>query len=322
MYILNYIPVKMNGTVIVYSDKYNYTLDELECAVDHIKKKGDIKQNDEDDMFVYTNNYITNKETNVRWCITDVYLAYEAYQIANENNFYFRCINNQDGIPQILLSKEFKKTCIVVNLLSMQALLVKDIAVNKHLSSLLYKNYDSFYLTTLFTVLIKREQNKSSILNALILWRDTEEESLIVNPVLSAYSECDYVYSHDVIESYQKALDREDYEDDYIKREGDVVTHKTGVKFKVPLKHCRDILNTYQQYKDKKNNYDLITSTDYESQFYVSTNMMYIVDAFTFECFKITNNALRDELEKYLEGKKLISTVSAIAIRSMLQSVE
>jgi hypothetical protein len=94
MFLSTYLPVNVRRTnCAIYSNEKVFPEDKLVKAYQYIT---DVPV----DGVVMEDGFITFIDApEIRWTLPEIYLAYEAYKTAVENNFSFYIVSNDEGIP-------------------------------------------------------------------------------------------------------------------------------------------------------------------------------------------------------------------------------
>ncbi|MCM1235271.1 MAG: hypothetical protein NC489_34655 [Ruminococcus flavefaciens] len=248
------------------------------------------------------NNMVTfAEEPEYKWTIPDVYLACEALHSAEENNFSFYTVSNKEGIPQLFVSKAFKQCRLLVNALTFRTVLVTKPNLVRRISVMIDMKYSNFYCMNLFDVISELENGASNYLDAIIVGRDTDDETMIVNPITTLYSDDNIYYAREMVEEYRTILSKSGEETEYVELADDMIRRKNVENFTpISTAHAKNMVELYDKLLAKKCNYVDLVGDDYETHFYVSTNWRYLVSATTFECVVVTNINIKKLLQSYV----------------------
>lgn len=237
----------------------------------------------------------------IRWSIPDIYLAHESLMTAQENNFSFYVVNDKQNVPQLFVSKEFKKHRLLVSALSFNTVIVTKPELVKRVSVMIDGHFDSAYCMNVFNMIEQIESGNPHYMEALIWGRDTEDECMIVNPITTLYAEDNNIYSKDVIEDYRTLLADPTADTEYVMVEKDMFARKNVTGYQpVSIPFAKSIVSLYDKILQKKNNYLCICGEDYETYYYVSTNWRYLVNAQTLECVVVLNTNIRKMLQSFV----------------------
>ena len=250
----------------------------------------------------HESGYITFPEhPEYRWTLPDVYLAYEALTTAEANNFSFYTVSNKDGIPQLFVSKAFKQCRLLVNALSFHTVLVTKPNLVRRVSAMIDMKFTNTYCMNIFDVISALESGSTKYLDAIIWCRDTEDETMIVNPITTLYADDNFNYDKYVVDDYRKLLQNPEAECEHVHIVDGMFARKDVVNFTpVSQPHAKAMVELYDRLLAKKCNYVDLTGTDNETYYYVSTNWRYLVNARTFECVIVTNANIKKLLQSYV----------------------
>ena len=297
MFYSTYLPVNIGRkNEYVYSDTECYPVEYLKLA------KEALTSNTSCNGRVVISNGIVSfiDRDDFCWSIPNVYLAWEAYDCAVRNNFSFYTVCNQKGIPQLFISKEFKRTRILVSAFTFKSIIVRSTKLIRKIAGMIDHKYSNLFCMNLFDVINKVEHGSNRFLEALIIERDTIDQSMIVNPMLTLYSETTVDYSGELIEEMRQIINGETDRTESLHRENHtIVRHDLSYWPPMSEEHCRDIIALYDKMLLKKNNYIVLNGDDCEPYLYVSTNWRYLVNAATLECIVIKNSYLKKLLQYY-----------------------
>lgn len=235
------------------------------------------------------------------WSIPDVYLACEAMDVAEDNNFSFYVVSNKQGIPQLFVSKVFRQSRLLVNAMSFRTVLVTDSKLVRRISSMIDRQFENSYCMNLFDVVDALENGATNYLDAIVVDRGGDDETMIVNPITTMYAEDNIYYSKEVLEEYRALLKNPESETEYVQIEDDMFARKNVTK-QTPVsgKHAKSMVDLYDRLMAKKCNYTSLVGADYECYYYVSTNWRYLVHASTFKCVVVKNANLKRMLQSFV----------------------
>ena len=296
MYLSKCIPVNVKRTnCCVYSANKAFDERHLLNAYDFLTGNKSSGVYLEDDCIRFVD------DPSLCWTVCDVYRAYDAYDVAMQNNFSFYVVRDPEGVPLLYISKQFHSCRILVNAFTMKStLLTKKKLVNKA-ASLIDKTMEFPLCMNLFNTLSDFESEKGKYLSGLICYKGTDNEFLAVNPMITLMSENVSVYYVEVVKELRKVL-----EDPTSSNMFEIVNHHYVKKDSDPWEpmsedHVRDIVTMYDSLLEKKSNYVEIMDTEDCIQLYFSTNHRYLVNASTFECAVIKNQNIKELLVRMVE---------------------
>lgn len=228
------------------------------------------------------------------WTVPEVFLAWEAYQVALAENFSFYTVKDDAGIPQLFISKQFRSHRIIVNAFTFKTLLLTNKMLVNKAAALVDKKLSRIEGQRLFDSMLNIEEGRSKYLNSLFMGRGTPDETMIVSPISSLYSDYTVMYGTDLIQDYKavsenKSLDTAGvyFSNGYYIRKG-MDTYPAFTQ-----EHVNYLLEQYEKCCEKKSNYIALCTEDMEPMLYYSTNCRYLVDAFTFEILTVTSQCIK-----------------------------
>lgn len=295
MYTSTYIPVNIHRTnCAIYSNEKSFPEDKLVKAYQSISGKTV-------SGVVLEDGYVTFVDApEIRWTLPEIYLAYQAYDAAMQNNFSFYIVSNEVGIPQLFISKSFKGHRILVNAFTMQTTLLTDKQRVNKVASLIDKTASGRYCIDLFNTMRDLESGSAKFLPAIMLFRDTDEECLVVSPMTTILTEITNTYGADVISELRSILSGETEETESFKKTGDkIVRTDSPIYAPLPIDFAEYLVDLYDKIRSKKNNYLELLNEEHEPELYFSTNQRYLVNAKTFECIVIKNQHTKLLLSTY-----------------------
>lgn len=298
MFYSNYLPVNVKrANAAVYTEAGVYPANLLALA----KQALTCNDNANGQVVLRDDGYITFTEHSEHtWPIPDVYMACEAMDMAEKNNFSYYAILDSSGIPQLFVSKAFKSSRILVNALTMQTVLVTKTNLVRKISCMIDKRFSSSYCLNLFQVISNLEKGATKYLDALILDRGTQDETLMVSPVTTMYSDVTDMYGADLIDEFRQILSGEVTETDSVQAvEGGITRNELSYWGVMSMEHIKLMCSTYDKLLAKKSNYLSLSDENYNFCYFISTNWRYLVNAKTFECLTIKNVNFRSLLQTY-----------------------
>lgn len=299
MFFSNYLPVNIkrdNAAVHTVDNVFPVKLLTIahEALVNNTNADGKVIFNDGTVSF--------SEHSNISWLISDIYMAWEAYSLAEKNNFSFYSVCNLEGIPQLFISKSFKNHRILVNAVTFHSILVSKQALVRKVSCMIDKKFPTMFCMDLYQTIEKLESGSTKYLDAIIVDRDTDDEYMAVSPITAMYTDNTLWYGADLISEYRDVLANPELKtksaaivDDHFIRPD----LREGTWCPMPVEHVKGIVNLYDKLLAKKNNYIALYGDDYNTHYYVSTNWRYLVRARTFEVIVIKSLQMRQMLQKY-----------------------
>lgn len=297
MFYSKYLPVNIKRrNAAVYSPKASYSVDLLLKAEAALRTGYGLNS-----VVLIEDNMVTFVECRgLHWSIPDVYLACEALHAAEDNDFSFYVVSDDNGVPQLFISKAFKKHRILVNAHTFESIIVTREDLVKRVATLIDHTYSFQYCMDFFTTIRDVDDNKGKYIDAIIVDRYSDDESMVVSPLLSLYAEDNSIYSKEVIADYRTLLAKPNAVCEYVEVQGDKLGRKNAINFTPITKQwAQQIVDMYDKCKSKKNNYITLCDDSCEAQYYVSSNFRYLVSAKTFEYRIITNVFTKNLLQKY-----------------------
>lgn len=301
MFISKYLPVNIRRVnAAVYTQNNVFPADLLVKAKAALT--GDSTVND---VLVEENGVTFVEHPTIHWSIPDIYLACEAYEAAFANDFSFYTVRNKEGVPQLFISKYFKGSRLLINALTFQTILVRTPSLVKRISSMVDKQFDTAYCVTIFNVIEDLEAGSTRYLDAIIVDRGTETETMIVNPVTTLFADDNVYYGVELIEDFRTLLEDPTAEVDTYHIEDNMYIRNERVGYQpLPHTHVQNMVKLYDRLCAKKCNYVDLIGDDCDTHFFVSTNWRYLVNARTFECLIIYNANLKKLLQSYVSAGK------------------
>lgn len=293
MFYSTYLPVNMNRTeCVVYSVDKAFPIEML------LKAHAVVTGTEIDGVTFDTGIISFDSDPDIHWTVPEIFLALEAYNVANENNFSFFVIRSVEGVPQLFVSTQFYGHRILVNAINMKSILVGQQHLLSKITSLIDKRAEYKYCQDLFDAVSTIVKGSSKILQGLICNKGEEDETLCVNPLTTLYNDATVYYGLDLIEDFRKVMN------DHTLRTGSVAFENN--KFvrtdlgdwwpPMNMEHVTSIIELYNKTLEKKSSYVPIVDGDYAPKLYFSVNKRYLVNADTFECVCVKNQHLKDLL--------------------------
>lgn len=292
MFISRYIPVNLKRTnEAVYTATKKFPKRLLAKAEEFLK------DGKEDEDIIFSENTISFKSNpDIQWTVPEVYLAVEALSVANDKNFGFYTVTDKSGKPQLFVSKAFKKHRVLVCAYTFQSVIVTRPELLRRIASMIDNSYEFNYCINMFKTVSALEENRGKYLDALILDRGLEDETMVVNPLTSMYAEDNIYYSKDLIEEYRRVLSGEE-ETENLRVKLTKIERKNQPYYKpIHIDHAREFVEKYDKITSVKNDYVTLMDSNFEEQFYVSTNLRYLVNAKTLEVRVVKNTYIKNQL--------------------------
>lgn len=299
MYLSKYLPVNIKRkNAAVHSQDKVFPAELLRTARSALR--------DDDGLgtaVVIENGLVTFPDApQYQWSIPEVYLACEAMDVAEDNNFSFYVVSDKEGIPQLFVSKAFKQHRLLVNALTFRTVLVTDAKLVRRISAMIDRQFENVYCIHLFDVIDALENGATDYLDAVIYDRGGNDETMIVNPITTMHAEDNVYYSKEVIDEYRLLLkDPEAKDTEYVHIVDDMFERKNCKGFTpVSSRHAKAMVELYDKLMTKKCNYECLMGTDHDCYYYVSTNWRYLVNANTFKCVIVKNSNLKKMLQSFV----------------------
>lgn len=302
MFISTYIPVNVNRTnCAVYSESKVFPREKLVAAADKLQGNNPAGVILEEGIISFID------DPSVQWTVAEVYLAYKTLKVAEENDFGFYMVRDVNNILQLFVSKSFKRSRILINAFNMQSVLLTKANLVAKAASIIDKTYNTAYCSNLFNTLRDIENGAAKFLSAVLVYRDTPDEIMCVNPLTTLMSDTTVMYPAEMIEELRKLLENPEYESPMVKVENGKYVHESYQNYE-PMKEAfvKELVATYDKVRARKSNYIPLCDETAETRLYFSTNHRYLVNAATFECLIIKNQHTKMYLE-YLATKPAIS---------------
>lgn len=297
MYTSTYVPVNMHRlNCAVYSNEKVFPEKKLLKAYEKVSGNGDGAG------VVYSNGVVSfMDEPNVYWSLPEIYLAYNAYQQALKNNFSFYTATNKLGVPQLYISKAFKGCRILIDAYSMKSILLQNPQLVAKATSLIDKKLTNIETVDIFKAMSAIENGSGKFLPGLIVGRDSDDEFMVVSPIMTPWTENMAIYGMDYVAEIEELLATGQ---DQV---GSAIRSEAGILYEnmlnslppMPYDVANYIVSLAGKIKEKKSNYVELQDEDYVVHLYFSTNQRYLVNAQTFECVVIKNQHIKSLLTHY-----------------------
>lgn len=296
MFQSNFIPVNIGRqNAAIYSEKGVYPAELLKAA-------RAVLEIGESDANVIINDgivsFISNPE--YQWTIPNVYIACEALEVAEKNKFSYFIITNMEKVPQLFVSKSIRQHRLLINALSFDTVIVTKPNLVRKVAAMIDHQYTTVQCINTFETIRQLERSATSYLDALIVDRDTESETMCVSPITQMYTEIWEYYSNDMLEEVKPLLDGSATETENFRVEDKKLVWKLNEGLQaLPISHMLEMEALYERLMAKKCNYVCIMGDDMDCHYYVSTNWRFLVNAATFEARVIKNETLKNLLMNY-----------------------
>lgn len=319
MFYSNYLPVNIKrDNAAVHTVDNIYPVKLLTLAHDAL-----VNGNIDGKVILSDGSVSFTEQPDICWSITDIYLAWEAYTLAEKNNFSFYAVCNPDGIPQLYISKSFKNHRILVNAMTFHSVLVSKMHLVRKISCMIDKKFSNMYCMDLYNTIESLEAGSTKFLEAIIVNRDTDEEYMAVSPITTMYTDNTLWYAQDLVAELREVYANPELTTESVAMvDGHFIRPdlKEGTWIPMSREHIGNVLNTYDRLLDKKNNYLAIYGDDYDTHFYVSTNWRYLVRARTFEVITIKSMHMKRLLQSYIAAGRV--SVAELDLMWMLAKTE
>lgn len=299
MFQSDYLPVNIGRqNVTVYSERFTFPGTLLKAAK-AVLADGAVDPNVILDNGMIT--FISNPEYS--WTIPAIYVASEMLAIAEANKFGYFTVTDRNGIPQLFVSKKIKGHRILVNALTFASVVVTKPNLERVVAAMIDHSYTTVHCIAVFNTIAALERNANNYLDAIIVDRGTESETMCVSPITVMYSNIWEYYSADMLQEMKLLCDGSETETENFKLQNNLVTWKRNETLQsVPVVHMQEMLDLYDRIVAKKCNYICLMSNDCNSHYYISTNWRFFVKANTFEVCVVTNSLLRKTLQQYAKA--------------------
>lgn len=311
MFHSKYLPVNLfRENASVHSFKTIYPADLLTLAHEALENDSSA-----DGKVTITSGKVSFLEhPEIVWTVPEIYLAWEAYQTGIENKFSYYVVNSPAGTPALYVSREFKKSRIIVCPYNYRSLILTKPQQLKKVSVMIDKTYPIYYCTDMFNVFANLESHTNDYLDAIIVDRDNSDESLVVSPITALYTEHFTIYSKALLDDYRKIIaDHSVITELAAYKNGMLVRQNLKGDYAISEDYAKVLLETYEKAYAKKSNYVEIMDGNFNTIYYVSTNWKYLVDASTFEVVVIngenTRNLVKSCVKEKTVSRDLLYTV-------------
>lgn len=235
-------------------------------------------------------------EPNIYWSMPEVFLAYEALQVAEKNKFSFFTIKDTNGIPQLFVSKSFSGQRILVNALTSKSILLSNPQYVSKVASMIDKSYSYTYCQELYSVLEAITEGSNRYLDAVLIGAGSKEEYMALNHYTVSHGNIIGYLGVDIIEELETVLSTGESSETFTISDGSIRRNDLSYWPSLLVSQAQTLVNAYHKCIKKKLNYVVIRNSDMEDGLYLSTNGRYLVKAVTLECVPITNTQVRELL--------------------------
>lgn len=308
MYYSTYIPVNINRqNGAIHSRREKFAVTKL-CEAHNLLCKVTPNCDEEIEEGVtsgdaYMEDGVVKFHTDltIQWTIPEVFLAYEALKTARETNFCFYAVLDEEGIPQLFVSKMFKGHRMVVNAFTMKSILLGNKQLITKVASMIDHKVDRITSQLMFDTLLNMENGDCKYLSAVICNKGTLDEYMAVSPMTNLYSDYSVVYGIDYINEFKEIIDKGASVTESFTVTNERLTHNKLATFPpMAMEHVRHIVELYDKTKEKKSNYVELNSDEYLTLYYYSTNGRYLINATTFECVVVDNQNVKKLLTSFV----------------------
>lgn len=292
MFLSNYLPVNINRrNCSVYSGDKEFPEELLLMAHSCLTTGSQSGVVLEGNTVTFINN------PDITWAVSEVYLAYNAYIVAKENNFSYYKVLDKNGNTELFVSKSFKGCRIVVNAYTFLSVLVTTKKLVAKIASMIDDKFEHVYCMNVFDIIKNLESGTAKYIPAVIINKGGANERIVFSPVQTLYNEQCTDYGLDLLLEMKQVRENHDVVTDSMKYEnGKYVRHDLSFWKPMTEEHIDYLLKTYDDMLKKKSNYVEIFGEDENCHLYFSTNKRYLVNAETFECVIIKNMHTRNLL--------------------------
>ena len=243
----------------------------------------------------------------ILWYVDDVIKAHDAYTAALKSKFSYYEVRNEFGMPALYVSSQVKKTRWIVDAHSLQTIHLTDPKLIKRVTRLIDKHCVAQYLQEFFSALKKYTAGTAEYSAPIIVGRGSELEYYAISPLLNNYPENVFSYTLHDLECLDYLIDNEDAieYDDFIRTLDGKIQRVGEDAWQTPmlLAHAKRVVQDYtNECCNGKSNFTTLYGNDVQDVlYYMSTNMRYIVDAFTFEKVTVKNIRVKELCKRYAE---------------------
>lgn len=292
MFYSTYVPVNVNRVnCAIYSAEKVFDKEHLLQAYDFLTGKNTtngIVRTPECISFV--------DEPSIQWSMPEVFLAYEALQVAEKNKFSFFTIKDTNSIPQLFVSKAFAGQRILVNALTNRSILLTNPQYVSKVASMIDKSYSYVYCQGLYSVLESISEGSNRYLDAVLIGAGSKDEYMALNHYTISHGNVINYVGADVIEELREVLDSGVSNETFAIADGNVRRLDLSYWPSLLISQARTLVSSYDKCISKKLNYVAIRNDDMVDGLYISTNGKYLVHAETLECVPISNAQVRELL--------------------------
>lgn len=260
----------------------------------------------------------------IKWQLTSFYLAYNAYKVALKNNFSFYAVMNEHGVPALFVSKQFKGNRILCNAYTMKCVLISGKNYVSRIGTMIDHTYSNSYCMHLFEVFAGVCSGSTRYLKAVLINKDTDNECMMVSPVLTMHSEDCGGYYAECIKEFEDLVAGAT-ETDTFKFENGAICGKGDYEClpSFSMQHAKSMIELYDKLKEKNVSYIPIYTESSDTSYiayYLSTDGNTLVHAETFECIRLRNSHTKQLFAMY--ASKQVCTLNELQLGWMLAKTE
>lgn len=294
MFYSTYLPVNMQrNNCAVYSADKKFPEDLLLLAHKSLTEGLQSGVIMEDNIITFLNY------PDICWTISEVYLAYTAYEVAKKNNFSYYAVYDKTDNVELFISKSFVGHRIIVNAFTFGSVLITSRKLVSKVATMIDGKFEHIYCMDVFDVIKNVERGDSKYLPAVVVNRGTVEEYTAFSPIQTMFHDITTFYATDLLEEFKAVSEDHDLVTESVKYvDGKFLRYDLSYWVPMPQEHIDYIISTYYKMLEKKSSYVAIEGEDCKTHLYFSTNGRYLVNARTFECVIIKNMHTRNLLTK------------------------
>lgn len=294
MFISEYIPVNVSrNNATVYSGSDVYPVDLL------VKVHEALTMGNTNDVVVNDGNITILTQPDVKWLLTDFYLAYNAYVTALENKFSYYAVMNEHGVPALFISKQFNGQRILCNAYTMKSVVVSGKKYVSRISTMIDHTYPNKYCMNIYEVISNIMKGSAKYLSAVLVYKGNEDyEHLRISPIMSPYTDGWFFgYQPELINELREVIAGSTETSSLTVSKGMISYKEDALEegYSLPpftLAYAEEVVNLYDKILQKNVSYVPIyveTANGSEVHSYLSTDGTLLVNAETFECVKLRN---------------------------------
>lgn len=295
MFNSNYIPVNIGRKCeAVYSDSKVFPVPMLVSAYKLVSERV------ADNTCYIEDGLVKFRDSQLVFSIEEVYLAYQAYITAARNQFSYFIVQDTEGAPVLFVSKAFKGCRLLVNAFNMHTLLIDNKQLVAKMAYLIDKKVTRLFAVDFFNLCNDLQTGRASYLSAIMVYRDTADAYMAVNPLMTQYSDTIDAYGVETLEEMRDIVENDAEVSGSLRIDGtNIYRDELNYWPPLPVRYVKSLLSTYDMLLNRKSNYTPLLDQNYKTILYFSTNSKYLVNAQTFECIEIKNQHTRDMLNYF-----------------------